>query len=531
MTASAAAPGLAPEVVAGAVHALHADPRPGLLVIGDALRRERALPTVVRAVAGARPMVTVPAHLPVTACEEQQDPVRLLTEGDGRVAGLVGPDADRLLVVPAAELLDTAVAVRLSRAGALVACAPTLEAVHPALVHRCALVWELRRAETPLADSLAGVDRLPADVEQPGQDDDAPLSAADVVRIAQAMGLADHALELAAARIAAALGRRRTLALRVLTAMVFAPRAQIAPPEEAATDPGDPPLEEGAEPPSPEDQAEARDEDGGAGREEPPEPDVADSETEPPAAGPPREEERSRRRARRLTEGRRGPVVTDPRRGHGGRVVDPQRPGVRVALMPTVTAAAPWQPHRGVQPGERLAIRPEDLRGRLYRRAGGRLMILVVDASGSMAERTIRRAKGLALSLLDAAYRERLRVGIVVAKGRQAVVGLAPTRSLSRARSCMRALPTGGGTPMASALLLAGELAARHDPEAVDVLVLTDGRANVGVAGDPREDALRAMRELRGRSARIEVVDLAPRWSAGDAQWLADACFPKPTVR
>jgi Mg-chelatase subunit ChlD len=71
----------------------------------------------------------------------------------------------------------------------------------------------------------------------------------------------------------------------------------------------------------------------------------------------------------------------------------------------------------------------------------------------------------------------------------------------------LRRLPAGGGTPLASAYLLAWRLARRAERAAVEVLVFTDGRPNVPLepGGDPAEDARRALRVLETAAARVRV--------------------------
>jgi Mg-chelatase subunit ChlD len=137
----------------------------------------------------------------------------------------------------------------------------------------------------------------------------------------------------------------------------------------------------------------------------------------------------------------------------------------------------------------------------------------VLDASGSMARDAIRRAKGLALAELDRAYVERRSVAVIVARGRTAFIALPPTRSTRRVADCLRRLPAGGGTPLASAYLLAARLAARFDPASVDVLILTDGRANVPLkaGGDPQSDAELACAVLRQRAALVRIQPIDPR--------------------
>ena len=95
---------------------------------------------------------------------------------------------------------------------------------------------------------------------------------------------------------------------------------------------------------------------------------------------------------------------------------------------------------------------------------------------------------------------------------------LPPTRSLTRAKRSLAALPGGGGTPLAAAIVAAEEMAravSRSGGNAV-LVFLTDGRANIGLNGRPgREaalaDARSAARRLRAERATSLLVDISPR--------------------
>jgi Mg-chelatase subunit ChlD len=153
------------------------------------------------------------------------------------------------------------------------------------------------------------------------------------------------------------------------------------------------------------------------------------------------------------------------------------------------------------------------------------LTILLVDASGSMGRDAVRTAKATAVGLLDAAYQRRDEVAIVLARGTRAVLGLAPTRSRAKALHCLRRLPAGGGTPLADALLLAAGLAERYDTPAVELVIFTDGRANVGVGGDPRTDAARAASLASARCGTVRVIEpnRSSRFGRDGSGWLAEA--------
>ncbi|GJG86858.1 hypothetical protein tb265_20390 [Gemmatimonadetes bacterium T265] len=224
----------------------------------------------------------------------------------------------------------------------------------------------------------------------------------------------------------------------------------------------------------------------------------------------------------------------DDRRGR--RVgMRPGRPGggSRLDLVETLRAAAPWQGARGRTPGGSLAVRLGDLRIERCRRALGTTTVVVVDASGSAALGRLAEAKGAAELLLAESYARRDQVALVAFRGGAASVLLPPTRALARARRVVSALPAGGGTPLAAALVAAADLArgAARAGARPAVVLLTDGRANVALDGAPgreraRADAERAARALAATLGAARglavVVDTAVRGGA-EARDLAAA--------
>jgi magnesium chelatase subunit D len=198
------------------------------------------------------------------------------------------------------------------------------------------------------------------------------------------------------------------------------------------------------------------------------------------------------------------------------------RAGVRLNVVATLRAAAPWQPLRrnSALPGRqaRISVRPDDFRITRTKQHRQTTTIFVVDASGSQALHRLAEAKGAVELLLADCYVRRDRVALVVFRGQGAEIVLPPTRSLVRAKRSLAGLPGGGGTPLAAGLEVAAELAdalARRGDTPV-VVLLTDGRANV--ARDGRggreaalEDAQRAARVLRGRGHAALLLDTSPR--------------------
>jgi magnesium chelatase subunit D len=109
-----------------------------------------------------------------------------------------------------------------------------------------------------------------------------------------------------------------------------------------------------------------------------------------------------------------------------------------------------------------------------------------------------------------------------VFRGTAAELLLPPTRSLSRAKSLLANLPGGGGTPLAAGIDLAvltalGEKRRGREPM---IVMLTDGRANIGRDGAPGRpqalrDALDAARRIRAADVSALAIDTAPASSRG----------------
>jgi len=190
-----------------------------------------------------------------------------------------------------------------------------------------------------------------------------------------------------------------------------------------------------------------------------------------------------------------------------GRVVravpDPQP--TSLALGATLRSAAMRSP-------DEFKVGKSDLHQQIRVGTHANLILLVVDASGSMAaQRRMEAVKGAVLTLLTDAYQRRDQVAVIAFRGEDATLLLAPTRSVERAEQGLRALPTGGRTPLPHALQLALEtLEQAGDNMAQPLLVLlTDGRANVALVdgGDPWRESLALAELLAGHGVPSLVLD------------------------
>lgn len=214
------------------------------------------------------------------------------------------------------------------------------------------------------------------------------------------------------------------------------------------------------------------------------------------------------------------------------------RPGVpghgrKLALIDSLRAAAPWQSMRrsGVVANDqrKIHIRKSDLRVRHYEQRSESLTIFAVDASGSSALSRLAEAKGAVEMLLAQAYVKRSQVALIAFRQNGAEILLPPTRSLTRARRALAALPGGGGTPLAAGLQAAHFMAesAIRGGQTPIIAILTDGKANIRTDGTAnREQAMaeaqQAAKSLAQCGVQCIVIDISPRPRA-EAAALADA--------
>jgi len=219
---------------------------------------------------------------------------------------------------------------------------------------------------------------------------------------------------------------------------------------------------------------------------------------------------------RRGRSGSRGAAL-NARRGKFVRAVEASPRGNRISVLHTLLAAAPWQRVRRTSADElrspgAVSIEKSDVRVKRYRDKAGTLFIFVVDASGSMAINRMREAKGAVARLLQNAYVHRDQVALVAFRGKAAQVLLPPSTSVERAKRELDVMPTGGGTPLASALWTAWQLAKQARSRGVhqaSVVLMTDGRANVGLNVDAAEGRERTAEEVQQLAALLCADGLA----------------------
>jgi magnesium chelatase subunit D len=342
-------------------------------------------------------------------------------------------------------------------------------------------------------------------------------------------------LALRAARAAAALEGRAEISLEdaaLAARLVLAPRATVLPgppPPPQPPDDGSPP-----QPPAPDDAPPEPpppgDSSAGTDAPAPESQDLPDQASEillqaAQAAIPAGLLARLRQqdfRGKAKSQGSQGAVQKGAQRGRpaGVRAATPG-PGLRLSVIETLRAAAPWQRVRAatsVAPPGMLHLRREDFRVTRLQARARTTTIFLVDASGSAALARLAEAKGAVELLLADCYQRRDQVAVVAFRGRGAQVLLPPTRSLVRAKRSLAGLPGGGGTPLAAAIDSGFVLAeaSRRGGFTPTLVLLTDGRANVTRSGAggrsmAQAEAQAAARRVRAAGVAALVLDTSPR--------------------
>ena len=367
--------------------------------------------------------------------------------------------------------------------------------------------------ERPLGFARLRPDKLRANGRNAETTDEALEALVSIATVLGIESIRAPILALRAARAAALLGGRDVVSeadLALAARLVLGPRATRMPPPAS-----DAPPEPESEPPPPPPEGEGQNE---QQAETPPLDDIL---LEAALASLPKDVLKrlaaggQRQRAQSIGKGAKQRA---PSRGRpiGVRAGLP-RGGLRLSIIDTLRAAAPWQRLRAAPPG-RVKLTRDDLRIRRFESRAEALTIFAVDASGSAALARLAEAKGAVELLLAEAYVKRAQVALIAFRGTEAELLLPPTRSLARAKKALGGLPGGGGTPLAAGLNAARELAekAARRGRTPYLVILTDGRGNVAADGTTvraraESDAEDAARAIAAAGIATAFVDTSPR--------------------
>jgi magnesium chelatase subunit D len=498
----------------------------GIVLRGDGPARDEMVAFAKDAIGKFGPVAKIPSNVDTERLLGGLDLTATLSSGQSVMrAGLLDSAAGGVVILPMAERVATNVAAHISQAmdGGDVAAILLDDSAEPddappaVLTERVAFYTDISalrsfRADMPFAKPLALADVQPLNDEQLYAI--AATSAALGIGSVRALLFANNT-----ARAHAALNGRNHPNdddIAAAVRLVLAPRATQMPQSER------PP------PPEPENDQPQDNEPYDSDKDRKIEDiDLEDILLDAAAAAIPKhildQIDGATKRGGKGQAGRSGQKQKSAQRGRpmGSRPGVPGN-GKRLSLIDSLRAAAPWQNIRrqsaAADDARIIHIRKSDLRVRHYEQRTESLTIFAVDASGSSALSRLAEAKGAVEMMLAQAYVKRSQVALIAFRQSAAEILLPPTRSLTRARRALAALPGGGGTPLAAGLMAAQQLAeaAQRAGQTPTIAILTDGKGNVASDGTANravamEEAHQASRRIAALGLNCIVIDISAR--------------------
>ncbi|MCS7130468.1 MAG: VWA domain-containing protein [Archaeoglobaceae archaeon] len=160
--------------------------------------------------------------------------------------------------------------------------------------------------------------------------------------------------------------------------------------------------------------------------------------------------------------------------------------------------------------GYPVEIGDEDIRINIRKARAPKLTAIILDSSGSMSlQKRISIAKGIAKKIVEGSYQRRDLLSFIVFRGNDANVLVNPTRRYEEVFDAIENVPTGGKTPLPSAMfkLLSMAKAMRMKNLNVHGILITDGKANVPLFGKVEEDLVKICNSLRKLGVKVEIYD------------------------
>jgi len=160
-----------------------------------------------------------------------------------------------------------------------------------------------------------------------------------------------------------------------------------------------------------------------------------------------------------------------------------------------------------------IQIDDEDIRVRVRKNRVPRLTVIILDSSGSMAVmKRISLAKTLCMKLIEESYVKRDSLSLICFRGYEAEIVVPITRLYSHVINALKSVPTGGRTPLSSALykllILARCFRLKNKNGIVRAILITDGKANVSMYGKPIEEEIEILSKAMKRNRiKLEIYD------------------------
>ncbi|MEW9491985.1 MAG: VWA domain-containing protein [Candidatus Aramenus sulfurataquae] len=156
----------------------------------------------------------------------------------------------------------------------------------------------------------------------------------------------------------------------------------------------------------------------------------------------------------------------------------------------------------------RKRITREDVSLKELRGRGSVPILVLLDTSRSMnLGRRISIAKKLSKSLLNNAYKLRSKVGLITFSGYSANYVVRFSKNFSLIDRSLNSVKPQGRTPLSHAIYLANKVLKKESMYSTPItFIITDGKANVSLNGNIREELERLSYEL-GKMSKVVVVD------------------------
>ncbi len=163
----------------------------------------------------------------------------------------------------------------------------------------------------------------------------------------------------------------------------------------------------------------------------------------------------------------------------------------------------------------KFPVKKEDIMIRVRRTPVQSIWTLLLDSSGSMsAHRKIEIAKGVAWNIVERGYMKRSKICLILARGKRARIAVPPTKNYWRVIESIENAPTGGRTPIPSALKTLIDIQNKYRYKNKNAVfrcfLITDGKANVSAFGKPINEEMEYL-ATQLKKANIDLTIIEPR--------------------
>ncbi|KZX13200.1 vWA domain-containing protein [Methanobrevibacter curvatus] len=159
----------------------------------------------------------------------------------------------------------------------------------------------------------------------------------------------------------------------------------------------------------------------------------------------------------------------------------------------------------------KINVRKEDLREKIRKHKARGSIALVIDMSGSMvSDKKINRIKAILELIINNTIKHKDKLSVVGFKGKKSEIIIPNTKYPKSFLSKLDTVTVGGTTPIAIGLKKGIEVLKKDikENEYIPMLILlSDGRPNVGLGGGPIQDTLEVGKEIANEKIHNIIID------------------------